>query len=137
MPTLYLPAGRPVRFVETSKDVIHSFWVIDFLFKRDVIPGRVNQFEVTPTRPGTYVGRCAELCGVYHDRMNFQTVILPAAQFDQKMAQMKATGLYRTDTDAGANAFGDQDNTNSDTPNATYNSDPTGVKSETNGSLPK
>jgi len=91
-PTLYLPKGRPVRFIESSVDVIHSFWVIDFAFKRDVIPGRVNQFEVTPDRTGTYVGRCAELCGYQHDRMNFQAVVLESADFDRKIAELKAAG---------------------------------------------
>ena len=88
--TLYLPTDRTIRFEETSNDVIHSFFVPKFLFKRDVIPGRVNSFEVKIHTPGVFVGRCAELCGEKHDRMNFQVVALPPAQFDQKMAELKA-----------------------------------------------
>ena len=69
---LVLPVGERIRFIETSPDVIHSFYVPAFLFKRDVVPGRTNSFEITITKPGTYVGRCAELCGEKHDRMNFR-----------------------------------------------------------------
>jgi cytochrome c oxidase subunit II len=72
IPVLVLPVGKTVRIEEESDDVIHSFWVIDFLFKRDVIPGLANKFEVTIERPGAYVGRCAELCGTYHSEMNFE-----------------------------------------------------------------
>jgi cytochrome c oxidase subunit II len=72
IPVLVLPVGKTVRIEEEAKDVIHSFWVIDFLFKRDVIPGVDNQFEVTIDRPGAFVGRCAELCGTYHSEMNFE-----------------------------------------------------------------
>jgi len=69
---LVLPVGRSIRIVEDSADVIHSFWVPEFLFKRDVIPGLRNEFEITIDRAGSYVGRCAELCGTYHSQMNFE-----------------------------------------------------------------
>ncbi len=72
IPILVVPTDRKIRFVETSKDVIHSFWVPDLLFKRDVMPGYTNQFEVTVKQRGEYVGRCAELCGTYHSMMNFE-----------------------------------------------------------------
>ena len=83
---LILPTDRTIRFVETSPDVIHSFWVPAFLFKRDVIPGRQNSFEITITEPGTYVGRCAELCGVNHDRMNFEVRAVSGDDFDRYIA---------------------------------------------------
>jgi cytochrome c oxidase subunit 2 len=67
--TLVIPTDTTVRFVETSPDVIHSFFVPAFLFKRDVVPGRANTFEVNVTKPGTYIGRCAELCGEKHSQM--------------------------------------------------------------------
>jgi cytochrome c oxidase subunit II len=80
---LVLPTDRSILFKETSPDVIHSFWIVEFNFKRDVIPGRVNQFEISKiTRTGTFVGRCAELCGVDHDRMNFIVKVVPAKVFD-------------------------------------------------------
>ena len=58
-------------FTLHSPDVIHSFWVPSFYFKRDVIPGRDQSFSLTPTVEGDFVGRCAELCGFQHSRMLF------------------------------------------------------------------
>ena len=55
LPTLYLPVGEQVRFVLTSPDTIHSFWIPSFLMKMDVVPGRANHFEVTPTQIGHFV----------------------------------------------------------------------------------
>jgi cytochrome c oxidase subunit 2 len=76
IPILVVPTGQDVRFEVASADVIHSFWVPEFLFKLDVIPGnengRDNVFEVTVEKEGAYVGRCAELCGTYHAFMNFE-----------------------------------------------------------------
>jgi len=126
---LYLPAGRPVRFVEQSKDVIHSFWVVEFAFKRDVVPGRINQFEVTPDRVGTYTGRCAELCGYQHDRMNFRVEVVPTEQFDAKMAALKAQGSV-SDSDAGVVAPGGNDSYPS---NGVTNSEPHPDRSATAG----
>lgn len=91
-PTLYLPVDERVRFELTSPDVIHSFWIPAFLYKMDVIPGRVNMFEVTPNVIGTYPGRCAELCGVDHARMLFNVEVLSKDDFARKMAQLKAQG---------------------------------------------
>lgn len=88
--TLYLPVNEKIRFTETSPDVIHSFWIPDFLFKRDVIPGRINSFEITPTQVGTYVGRCAELCGEKHARMNFTVKVVERAEYDAYIATLKA-----------------------------------------------
>jgi len=90
-PVLVLPRDRSIRFVESSPDVIHSFWVPEFLFKRDVIPGRVNQFEISKiNRTGTFVGRCAEFCGTDHPRMNFTVQVVEPAQFDQLMNGFRA-----------------------------------------------
>jgi len=81
-----------VKFTLHSNDVIHSFWVPAFLFKLDVVPGRVNQFEVTIVKTGTFVGRCAELCGVDHDRMNFSIKVVSQADFDRYIAERQAAG---------------------------------------------
>jgi cytochrome c oxidase subunit 2 len=71
IPLLVVPTGRKVRFEETSRDVVHSFWAPALLFKRDVLPGDArNVFEVTFDTVGRYVGRCAELCGTYHAFMH-------------------------------------------------------------------
>jgi cytochrome c oxidase subunit 2 len=61
--------------------------VPDFLFKRDVVPGRINEFEVSVDRPGTFVGRCAELCGADHDRMTFYVEVVPGDQYDRFIAE--------------------------------------------------
>ncbi|MEV0902615.1 cytochrome c oxidase subunit II [Actinoplanes sp. NPDC049802] len=91
IPILVLPVGEKIRFEETSKDVIHSFWVPEMLFKRDVFPGSVrNVFEVTLDKEGRYVGRCAELCGTYHAFMNFELVAVSSDEFDRFLAAKKA-----------------------------------------------
>jgi cytochrome c oxidase subunit II len=86
IPILVLPTDRTIRFEVASADVIHSFWVPEFLFKLDVIPGnengRDNVFEVTVQEEGTYVGRCAELCGTYHAYMNFQVTAVSGDDYD-------------------------------------------------------
>ncbi|WP_261574246.1 aa3-type cytochrome oxidase subunit II [Frankia gtarii] len=84
---LVLPQNRSIRFEESSPDVIHSFWVPEFLFKRDVVPGRVNQFELTVTKTGTFIGRCAELCGTDHDRMNFYVKVVPQDEYDRFISE--------------------------------------------------
>ncbi len=83
---LVLPTDRTIRFLETSNDVIHSFFVPAFLFKRDVIPGRINQFQITIRQEGTYIGRCAELCGEKHDRMNFEVRVVSPQEYDRFIA---------------------------------------------------
>jgi cytochrome c oxidase subunit 2 len=85
-PTLVLPVGRPVRIVLSSADVVHAFWVPDFLFKKDNIPRRINEFDLTVTEAGDYIGRCAEFCGLEHDRMTFRVHAVPADQFDAALA---------------------------------------------------
>jgi cytochrome c oxidase subunit 2 len=93
IPLLVLPTGKKIRFEETSRDVIHSFWVPEMLFKRDVFPGNVrNTFEVTLDREGRYVGRCAELCGTYHAFMQFELVVVSPEKFDQFLAAKEAGG---------------------------------------------
>jgi cytochrome c oxidase subunit 2 len=88
--TLVLPVDKRIQFTETSPDVIHSFWVPDFLFKRDVVPGRFNMFEIKPTEIGTYVGRCAEFCGEKHARMGFTVKVVSQADYDAYIAGLKA-----------------------------------------------
>jgi cytochrome c oxidase subunit 2 len=91
VPLLVLPAGKRIRIEETSRDVVHSFWVPELLFKRDVMPGILrNRFEVTLDKEGRYVGRCAELCGTYHAFMNFELVVVSPQRFDQFLAAKRA-----------------------------------------------
>lgn len=72
---LHLPAGQPAVLTLTSPDVIHSFWVPALAGKLDMIPGRVNRLQITPSRPGTYRGQCAEYCGGSHALMALVAVI--------------------------------------------------------------
>ncbi|MEO5983175.1 MAG: cytochrome c oxidase subunit II [Pedococcus sp.] len=92
LPTLYLPVGERTEFVLTSRDVIHSFWVPAFLQKLDMIPGRVNKFQVVPTEVGTFKGKCAELCGAYHSQMLFNVKVVPPAEYQAHITELKARG---------------------------------------------
>lgn len=92
LPELWLPVDQRVRFQLRSPDVIHSFWVIPFLMKMDVIPGHTNQFQVVPEKTGVFVGRCAELCGVNHSRMLFQVHVVTQEEYDQHMRDLRARG---------------------------------------------
>jgi cytochrome c oxidase subunit II len=92
IPILVLPTGRSILFEETSRDVIHSFWVPELLFKRDVFPGNVrNVFQVSSLQTeGAYVGRCAELCGTYHSMMNFELRVVSPDEYDRFIAAKQA-----------------------------------------------
>jgi cytochrome c oxidase subunit 2 len=91
-PTLYLPVDESVTFELSSPDVIHSFWVPAFTYKMDVVPGRDNEFTMTPTREGTYAGKCAELCGTYHSRMLFDVQVVSADEYADKLAELEEQG---------------------------------------------
>ncbi|MEW2140778.1 cytochrome c oxidase subunit II [Streptomyces sp. NPDC005409] len=91
-PTLVLPKGEKVRFILSSNDVIHSFWVVPFLFKQDVIPGHTNVFEVTPTEEGTFMGKCAELCGVDHSRMLFNVKVVSPEEYRAHLKELAEKG---------------------------------------------
>ena len=89
-PQLVLPTDTTIRFTETSPDVIHSFWVPAFLFKRDVIPGRANTFEITINKEGEYIGRCAELCGEKHAAMNFSVKVVSPEDYESYISSLKS-----------------------------------------------
>ncbi len=91
-PTLWLPKGETVQFVLTSRDVIHSFWVLPFLMKQDVIPGHVNRFEVTPNKEGTFRGKCAELCGADHSRMLFNVKVVSPERYQKHLEDLAKKG---------------------------------------------
>jgi len=80
-PTLVLPMGETVLIELTSADVIHSFFVPGFLFKRDAVPGIVNRFEIVPRALGQYRGACAEFCGLGHASMDFVVRIVSPDDF--------------------------------------------------------
>ncbi len=92
LPTLYLPVNKRVELVLNSRDVDHSFWVVEFLYKKDALPGKTNHEYFTPTKIGTYTGKCAELCGEYHSMMLFNVKVVSQSDYDQHIADLKAAG---------------------------------------------
>ncbi|WP_427131476.1 cytochrome c oxidase subunit II [Pseudarthrobacter sp. S9] len=92
LPTLYLPVNKSVDLELNARDVIHSFWVPAFLQKRDMIPGKTNYIRFTPTREGTYDGKCAELCGEYHSEMLFRVKVVSDSEFTAHMDKLRQDG---------------------------------------------
>jgi cytochrome c oxidase subunit 2 len=92
-PTLVLPTGRELHFElisgDGTNDVIHSFFIPAFFFKRDVVPGQHNSFNdfIQPGEEGTYVGECAEFCGDFHNAMNFTLKVVNGPTFDTWLAK--------------------------------------------------
>lgn len=91
-PDLYLPVGKVVHFNLSSPDVIHSFWVPSFYEKLDVVPGRSNNFFLTPTKEGVFRGKCAELCGTYHSAMLFNVHIVSEDEYNAYLKTLVAKG---------------------------------------------
>ena len=92
LPTLYLPVDQEVELTIHSRDVAHSFWVIEFLYKKDMIPGRTNLYEFVPQVEGVYRGKCAELCGEYHSEMLFQVAVVSQEEYQQQMDVLRDAG---------------------------------------------
>ena len=90
VPTLWLPVNQTVHIILDSRDVIHSFWVVDFLYKKDVIPGKQNDMYFTPTQIGEYAGKCAELCGEYHSQMLFKVKVVSQEDYEAHLAELAA-----------------------------------------------
>jgi cytochrome c oxidase subunit II len=86
---LVLPVDEPVRIQLTSRDVVHSFFVPDLLFKRDAIPGRTSTFTFTPTQLGTFPAQCAEFCGLWHSRMTFVVKVVSPADYQVWIKQQR------------------------------------------------
>ncbi len=89
IPVLVLPTDRVIEFQLAAADVVHSFWVPEFLFKRDVMPNPAenhsdNTFQITKIeKTGAFVGRCAEMCGTFHSMMNFEIRAVTPDKFDK------------------------------------------------------
>ncbi len=101
---LYLPTDQRIRFVETSPDVIHSFWVPAFLFKRDVVPGRENTFEITLNKEGEYIGRCAEFCGEKHSAMNFMVRVVSPDDYEDYISDLQSDPANEIGSGSGTGA---------------------------------
>jgi cytochrome c oxidase subunit II len=91
-PEVVLPVDLPIHFELTSPDVIHSFYVPQFLIKRDTVPGITNQIDLTIDREGVYTGQCAEFCGLLHGDMRFSIRAVPSAEFDAWLARQPLPG---------------------------------------------
>jgi cytochrome c oxidase subunit II len=93
IPVLVVPSGKRIEFQIASADVVHGFWVPEFLFKRDVMPdpkanNSNNVFQVTEImKTGAFVGRCTELCGTYHSMMNFELRVVEPNDFKAYLQQ--------------------------------------------------
>lgn len=88
--TLYVPAGRPVRLLITSRDVIHSFFVPAFRLKQDAVPGRYTVAWFEATKTGIYPAYCTEYCGTAHSMMRADVVVLDPADFQRWLASPAA-----------------------------------------------
>ena len=120
-PTFVVPVGERIRINLFAQDVIHAFYVPEFLFKRDTIPGQPNRFEITIPRAGTFLGECAEFCGLNHAEMTFYVKAVPRDEFDRWVKeQQQATP---TPTPGGTTAP-------TSTPSASTGVSPTPIESQ-------
>jgi len=97
-PELVLPLGETTRFNVHSVDVDHAFWVPDFLFKRDAIPGLENVFDWTPNKLGTFRGECGEFCGLDHAVMAFTVRVVAPNDFERWIATHRRVSFARKAT---------------------------------------
>ena len=86
---LVVPVGKKIRFLHTAGDVIHSWWVPDLAVKKDSIPGFINENWAQINEPGTYRGKCAELCGRDHGFMPIVVKALPQEEYDEWVSEQK------------------------------------------------
>jgi cytochrome c oxidase subunit 2 len=114
MNELHVPVGQPVRLVMASEDVIHSFYVPAFRFKRDVVPGRISMAWFEATRPGKYHLFCAEYCGTRHSGMIGWIYVMPPADYQAWLSggaageSLAAAGAKRFQEQACNTCHGDQ-----------------------------
>lgn len=105
---LHVPAGnngQPTFLKLQSADVAHSFWVPQLAGKTDLIPNRENQMWIAPTRPGTYLGNCAEYCGTQHARMLIRVVVQTPDEFDRWVREQQQATSSTTSAAEGRRAF--------------------------------
>jgi len=88
-PEIYLPVDQTIEVNTEARDVIHSFYVREFLFKRDAFPRHVNTFPLTITKPGVYHGQCTEYCGLAHQAMRFTVHAVPMSEYRAWLADAK------------------------------------------------
>jgi len=108
LPVLYLPVDAKVQIDIESRDVAHSFWIIDFLYKKDMIPAQTNHWYFIPQKIGSYKGKCAELCGEYHSDMLFKVEVVSQEDYDAYIESLRDAG--------NEGRLGSEYNTNSNLP---------------------
>ena len=93
LPTLVLPTDSSIEITLEARDVAHSFWIVEFLYKKDMLPGVTNHmyFE-TGSQEGVFRGKCAELCGEYHSAMLFNVELVSPAEYDAYLESLEAEG---------------------------------------------
>jgi cytochrome c oxidase subunit 2 len=107
---LHVPASdgrgsRPTFLKLQSADVAHSFWVPLLSGKTDLIPNRQNLMWIEPTKPGTYLGNCAEYCGTQHARMLIRVVVHPPDEFERWAREQQQSASVETSAAAGRKVF--------------------------------
>jgi cytochrome c oxidase subunit 2 len=105
---LVVPTGKKIRFLITSKDVIHSWWVPELGQKKDAIPGYVNEIWAKVEKPGLYRGQCTELCGAYHGFMPIVVEAKPEDEYLKWVAAQKQAQASKPGAAAQANPAGDK-----------------------------
>ena len=99
--TLYLPVDKQVVLKMESSDVLHSFWVPEFRVKQDLVPGRVEEYRITPTLLGDYKVRCAEICGTSHSYMESPIKVVSQADYDSWVNEQAAIAAAEAAASAG------------------------------------
>jgi cytochrome c oxidase subunit 2 len=99
---VYVPRDHEVSIDLVSTDVIHSFWVPQMGGKVDMIPGHVNHIRFVPLTTGTYLGECAEFCGVQHGKMRFLFVVVTPTQYSAWVRNQQSPARQPTGTEAVA-----------------------------------
>lgn len=87
---LVLPVGKRIRFLHTASDVLHAWWVPQIVYKKDSIPGYINETWTKIEKEGTYRGQCAEICGTGHAFMPIVVEAVSQDKYDAWMAEKKS-----------------------------------------------
>ena len=97
--TLYLPQGKPIKFLITSLDVIHGFYIPAFREKQDALPGRIREMVLYPEQLGTYEVTCSMYCGLNHALMATKMIVIPPEAFEKWVSKgVAAPNVVSTDS---------------------------------------
>ena len=88
---LVIPVGTNILLRETSRDVIHSYWIPALNGKKDAVPGRINLLRIQADKPGIYAGQCTEFCGLSHANMRMEAIALSKEDFAKWVANQQKT----------------------------------------------